>query len=208
MASPPIHKPQRKNSQDIENDFKNMMISDEEKQQKPLSGGYIFNDQEFIDDQRGMIWSFIKNIGSNIFEGKNLMNVSLPVVLFEPRSFLESLTDIWAYEKQTILKAAKLNDPLERFKLTMIFVLAGLHHTPTQKKPFNPILGETWQAKYDNGTEIFMEQTSHHPPISHFHVVPADNSYQLSGWGGWNASFRGNSLKGYIYHKYSFHYIF
>lgn len=32
-------------------------------------------------------------------------------------------------------------------------------------KPFNPILGETFQAKF-NQTQIFCEQISHHPPIS------------------------------------------
>jgi hypothetical protein len=32
-------------------------------------------------------------------------------------------------------------------------------------KPFNPILGETYQAFID-GCPIYGEQTSHHPPIS------------------------------------------
>ena len=37
-------------------------------------------------------------------------------------------------------------------------------------KPFNPILGETFQAFYSDGTVIDIEHTSHHPPISHFLV--------------------------------------
>ena len=36
-------------------------------------------------------------------------------------------------------------------------------------KPFNPILGETFQAKTGN-TEIYIEQTSHHPPILNYYV--------------------------------------
>jgi len=35
-------------------------------------------------------------------------------------------------------------------------------------KPFNPILGETWQARMEDGTSMCMEQISHHPPISAF----------------------------------------
>jgi len=40
------------------------------------------------------------------------------------------------------------------------------------KKPFNPLLGETWQAEQANGgCRIFMEQISHHPPISAFEMI-------------------------------------
>jgi hypothetical protein len=34
-------------------------------------------------------------------------------------------------------------------------------------KPFNPILGETYQAFID-GCPVYGEQISHHPPISSF----------------------------------------
>jgi hypothetical protein len=49
----------------------------------------------------------------------------------------------------------------------------------SQLKPFNPILGETYQATFSKGGELFMEHTSHHPPISNFLVV--GNSYRYSG---------------------------
>ena len=40
------------------------------------------------------------------------------------------------------------------------------------KKPFNPLLGETWQARQAHGgCTIFMEQISHHPPISAFEML-------------------------------------
>lgn len=48
---------------------------------------------------------------------------------------------------------------------------AGLHHAfENWRKPFNPILGETWQAQLSDGTCMFMEQISHHPPVSAFHM--------------------------------------
>jgi len=37
-------------------------------------------------------------------------------------------------------------------------------------KPFNPILGETFQMKAKN-TMYYVEQTSHHPPINNFYIV-------------------------------------
>ena len=39
----------------------------------------------------------------------------------------------------------------------------------TQLKPFNPIWGETFQCKIGE-TKLYLEQTSHHPPIFHFLV--------------------------------------
>jgi hypothetical protein len=38
------------------------------------------------------------------------------------------------------------------------------------RKPFNPILGETWQARLSDGSSIFLEQICHHPPVSAFHM--------------------------------------
>lgn len=53
--------------------------------------------------------------------------------------------------------------------------VAGLQHVfQSWRKPFNPILGETFQAVLSDGSEIFLEQISHHPPIS---------AYQLDGPG-------------------------
>ena len=49
--------------------------------------------------------------------------------------------------------------------------VAGLQHCfQSWRKPFNPILGETWQATLSDGTELFLEQISHHPPISAFQM--------------------------------------
>ena len=49
--------------------------------------------------------------------------------------------------------------------------VAGLQHAfQSWRKPFNPILGETWEAGLPDGTQIFIEQISHHPPISAFQM--------------------------------------
>ena len=36
-------------------------------------------------------------------------------------------------------------------------------------KPFNPILGETFQAKIGDA-DLYMEQTSHHPPVFNYYI--------------------------------------
>jgi hypothetical protein len=43
--------------------------------------------------------------------------------------------------------------------LLLLLPAAGLHHSVENwKKPFNPILGETWQATMPGGLQLFMEQ--------------------------------------------------
>lgn len=55
-------------------------------------------------------------------------------------------------------------------KNVIAFAISGLQYVSTQKKPFNPILGETFEGVWPDGTKIFMEHVSHHPPISCFSV--------------------------------------
>eukprot|EP00696_Hemimastix_kukwesjijk_P009341 gnl/Hemi2/21834_TR7289_c0_g1_i1.p1 gnl/Hemi2/21834_TR7289_c0_g1~~gnl/Hemi2/21834_TR7289_c0_g1_i1.p1 ORF type:complete len:435 (+),score=130.94 gnl/Hemi2/21834_TR7289_c0_g1_i1:145-1305(+) len=159
-------------------------------------GGMLFA-PEAIERHRKVSWEFVKKIGSSILQGKNLMHISLPVGLFEPRSYLERMTDIWCYAPVFLTAAALAsNDPLERFKYVVAFVISGLHHTCHAGKPFNPILGETFEATYADGTTICCEQTSHHPAVSHFQINGPNGLYVMTGHGQPTASFRGNSVKG------------
>lgn len=83
---------------------------------------------------------------------------------------------------------------LERFKKVIAMAVAGLYISPSQEKPFNPLLGETLQAYWPDGTKAYCEHTSHHPPITNFYVVSKDfkmhGNLQLVG------RFKKNSLVG------------
>lgn len=59
-----------------------------------------------------------------------------------------------------------------------------------QLKPFNPILGETFQGRI-NGMPIYLEQISHHPPVSAFLMYGKD--YKLVGGYEAHASLHANS---------------
>ena len=72
------------------------------------------------------------------------MNVSLPIKIFEPRSFLEKTAADFAYSPFFLNKAYAATDPLERFKIITTFFFTNLHLEPQMVKPFNPILGETF----------------------------------------------------------------
>lgn len=48
----------------------------------------------------------------------DLVNFSVPVKMFEPRSYLEKLADVWVYPR-IIAQAADTADPVKRMKLVI-----------------------------------------------------------------------------------------
>jgi len=164
-------------------------------------GGYLFTDEEGLKKQRKSMWDLVKKIGSNLLEGKDLVSVSLPVYLFEPRSFLHRVSDNWAMYHQFLFKAAEEKDPVRRLALVIAFSISGLHQTATCLKPFNPILGETYEAEYRHqnpnlNAEVYVEQISHHPPITAWEMKGNNDAFYYTGQAGYLASIRGNALKG------------
>jgi hypothetical protein len=109
---------------------------------------------------------------------------------------LERVTDYWVYMPSFLPLAAREGDPLTRFKLVMGFGLGGLINTCKQKKPFNPILGETFEAAFEDGTSVFLEQSSHHPPITMFEVAGPGGAFRYFGYIHFTSSFGGNTIKG------------
>lgn len=65
----------------------------------------------------------------------------------------------------------------------------------------NPVIGETLQGSYPDGTQIYCEQISHHPPISYFLAVGPEISYKYYGCYNFSALAGLNSMslvnKGY-----------
>jgi hypothetical protein len=51
--------------------------------------GLEFIDQETLKKQRNVLTYMVKKIGTNLLSGKSIMNVSLPIYIFDPRSVLE-----------------------------------------------------------------------------------------------------------------------
>ena len=72
--------------------------------------------------------------------------------------------------------------------------VAGLHLSNSQGKPFNPLLGETCEAYYEDGTQIFCEHVSHHPAISVYEIV--GNGFKVYGSAEIHAKFSKNTMIG------------
>jgi hypothetical protein len=68
-------------------EYHNMIVEDFER--IPGSEGLIFKNKEVIEKQRAVVGYLMKKIGVNLLSGKSIMNVSLPINIFDVRSLLE-----------------------------------------------------------------------------------------------------------------------
>jgi len=112
------------------------------------------------------IWSLLKQS-----LGKDLSRITMPVEINEPLSMLQRLAEYMAYS-ELIVRAIESASPEARVEYVCAFMVASLSTAYKRiKKPFNPILGETYEyVRPDLGFRFVSEQVSHHPPISVFHV--------------------------------------
>ncbi|ETV94450.1 hypothetical protein H310_11779 [Aphanomyces invadans] len=157
-------------------------------------GGVIFDDKEVLKKQQGVVKDIMLQLGAQLLSGKLAVRLSLPIRLFEPRSLLERIPDAWAYAPTLLAKAAHATEPLDRLQHVMAFVVAGLHFCVGQSKPFNPILGETYQSTFPDGTSVYLEHVQHHPPISAYFVEGPNALFTLSGLCEFEAHLAANTL--------------
>lgn len=132
------------------------------------------------------LWNILRN---NI--GKDLSKVSMPVQLNEPLNTLQRLCEELEYS-ELLDKAADTQDPFERMVYIATFAVSA--YAPSfyraGSKPFNPVLGETYEClNEDKGFRFIAEQVSHHPPISACHaesdkfVLYQDIRWKNKFWG-------------------------
>ncbi|XP_032819738.2 oxysterol-binding protein-related protein 6-like isoform X5 [Petromyzon marinus] len=112
------------------------------------------------------LWDILrKNIG------KDLSKVAMPVELNEPLNVLQRLCEEMEYS-DLLDRAADTDDPAQRMVLVATFAVSTYASTISRAggKPFNPVLGETYECiREDRGFRFIAEQVSHHPPISVCH---------------------------------------
>lgn len=115
--------------------------------------------------------------------GKDLFRISVPVVFNEPISFLQRLAEDVEYSN--ILDEAanpKLEGTTERASLIAAFIISHYSSTSNRTaKPFNPLLGETFELiSHSRNIALIAEQVSHHPPLSAIHVKGQGWTYYTS----------------------------
>eukprot|EP00826_Nyctotherus_ovalis_P051668 TRINITY_DN6466_c0_g7_i1.p1 TRINITY_DN6466_c0_g7~~TRINITY_DN6466_c0_g7_i1.p1 ORF type:complete len:316 (+),score=34.85 TRINITY_DN6466_c0_g7_i1:83-1030(+) len=97
----------------------------------------------------------------------------LPVCVYEPRTLLDRLAELYAYVPALLQPIIDIQDPLEKMKSVMTWVIASMHLGISQYMPFTPTLGETLQGKLKD-VEVCAEQISQSPLISAFMLMGKD----------------------------------
>ncbi|KAK1146665.1 Oxysterol-binding protein 3 [Aspergillus melleus] len=99
--------------------------------------------------------------------GKDLSQISMPVSSNEPLSLLQRAAEVAEYSA-LLDHAASASDPVERLVYVTAFALSSLSNGRVReraiRKPFNPMLGETYElVREDLGFRFIAEKVSHRP---------------------------------------------
>ncbi|XP_064895769.1 oxysterol-binding protein-related protein 7 isoform X7 [Columba livia] len=127
--------------------------------------------------------------------GKDLSRVALPVQLNEPLNTLQRLCEELEYSG-LLDRASRARDPRQRLVYVAAFAVSAYASTYYRagSKPFNPVLGETYECvRPDRGFRFISEQVCHHPPISACHAE-SDNFIFWQDM-RWKNKFWGKSLE-------------
>ncbi|KAL8623993.1 hypothetical protein ACOMHN_040619 [Nucella lapillus] len=157
---------------------------------------YQDTDLEGVEDHKNVILHLL----SQVKLGMDLTKITLPTFILERRSLLEMFADCMAHP-DIFLRIPDEQNPEKRMILVLEWYLSSFHagrQADVAKKPFNPIIGETfacsWLVPRERASiaapprspvgaegnkdsrghqylrlEYQAEQVSHHPPVSAFY---------------------------------------
>ena len=155
-------------------------------------------------DQKGGWMSFLKSIAS--FSG-DLSKLTAPSFILSPVSLTE-YPSYWGEHPEHFAAVQEGETPEQRMTAVLRWFIATLRGQYTsrntsmgsEKKPLNPILGEVfygnWPATEKRAeTTLVVEQVSHHPPITAYHLENAAAGVSVEGHSGQKTSFTGRSIQ-------------
>mmetsp|Transcript_26189 Transcript_26189/g.68782 ORF Transcript_26189/g.68782 Transcript_26189/m.68782 type:complete len:516 (+) Transcript_26189:180-1727(+) len=143
-----------------------------------------------VNKKDASIWGILKK---NV--GKNLSKISMPIAINEPLSALQRQCE--ELEHSHLLdRASDEADPAKQLLYLAVFAVSGYSNSYFRagRKPFNPLLGETYDhVDTERKFRFVAEQVSHHPPMSaSFTESP---KWELAQESGGETKFRGTCLR-------------
>lgn len=134
------------------------------------------------------LWGILKSM-----IGKDMTKMTLPVSFNEPTSLLYRVAEDMEYADLLDIAADRTNS-LERLAYVAGFAASEYASTIGRvAKPFNPLLGETFEyVRPDKGYRFFIEQVSHHPPVGAAYAESA--RWEYYGESAVKTKFQGKSF--------------
>eukprot|EP00775_Hariotina_reticulata_P003836 gene3836-4093_t len=144
------------------------------------------NSDGYLDEVRKLLFQpskLSKFIGMDV---TNLMSV--PLFIMEPYSMLQKMAEIMEYT-ELLDQANAAEDPYERIALVAAFLVSPFGAAERTWKPFNPLLGETFEL------EELGNNVSQHPAVSAAHAENQSFAYDIVSAPA--TKFMGNTLEVY-----------
>ncbi|KAF9611784.1 hypothetical protein IFM89_035769 [Coptis chinensis] len=136
---------------------------------------------------RNSYWKIMqKYIGSDVTS-----LVSLPVLICEPMTNLQKMAEIMEYS-HLLDRADECEDPYMQMVYASSWAVSVFYAFRRAWKPFNPILGETYEMVNHGGITFIAEQVCHHPPIGAGHAENEHFVYEVTS--KIKTKFLGNSV--------------
>ncbi|KAI6230142.1 Oxysterol-binding protein-related protein 9 [Aphelenchoides fujianensis] len=178
---------------------------------------YECTDESDLGNVQQQHGSVLMHLLSQVSVGMDLTKVTLPTFILERRSLLEMYADFFAHPEDFV-RANELQDPEERFVAIVRYYLNAFYparKSGVAKKPYNPILGETFRCRWTvpdqplsgqttksgpfpgsdvNQVTFLAEQVSHHPPVSAFYAEHPASKISLCAHIWTQSSFLGLSI--------------
>ena len=161
---------------------------------KNPNGSLKITDKAVLKKQAGAFLEIIKRMAKSLFNS-DIMGMSMPASIHENRSMTTRLLDYMRVAHLYWIKASGVTDHLERFKLHIVAVLTGFSLDLVMDMPFNPLLGETCQAGYEDGSLIYVEQLIHHPATTGLLIFGPGEKYRFRMFMSAIAHFTPNTMK-------------
>ena len=158
-----------------ENEWKNDYVNSPEK------SGLLYINEEAKEIIYKSFKYLITKFGKNLFEGKSIINISFPIILYDKRTYAQ----VFAYEHKLapyfLSRAALCKDKMERLKWITVYLFSIFHITTIQTQPFKPVLGETFQCRIGDFV-LYIENTSSEPLINNFYGFDDNKNYKIYGY--------------------------
>lgn len=119
--------------------------------------------------------------------GKDLTTIPMPVAMNEPLTILQKFAETFEYSDllDKTLEADFQDESGERILRIASFAVSYLSSLREKernaRKPFNPLLGETYElAREDLGLRLISEKVSHRPPVFAMHAEANNWTFSYS----------------------------
>jgi len=147
----------------------------------PQKSGLLYINEDAKKIGYDAVKYLVAKFSKNVLQGKSILNISLPVFMFDKRT----LHIAFAYEQKFaplfLTKAALCVNKIERLKWVTTYLISCLHLSVIQLKPFNPIIGETFQCRVGN-IDIYIEQTVNHPITLNIYSKEINGNFIMYGY--------------------------